>query len=77
MVGELIPDRRNRHSEVRRTVKGRTVWGSSDAVLLLFLLRVVEPYVPGDPTEIVRQSLSAEPGKLKELVFSSGKARCV
>lgn len=75
MGGELIPDRQNRHSEVKRTVK-RAVWGSSDSFLLLFLLRAVEPYVHRDPTVVVRQSMRAEPGKLKELVFSSGKARC-
>lgn len=76
MGGELIPDRQNRHSEVKRTVKGRAVWGSSDSFLLLFLLRAVEPYVHRDPTVVVRQSMRTEPGKLKELVFSSGKARC-
>ena len=77
MGGELIPDRQNRHSEVNRTVKGRAVWGSSDSSLLLFLLRAVEPYVHRDPTVVVRQSMRAGPGKLKELVFSSGKARLV
>lgn len=40
----MIADGRNRHSEVKRTVKGRAVWGSSDAVLLLFLLRALCPW---------------------------------